>query len=201
MPANPNGDNQPIRGHAAINGILGGLEGILGKVVDLAERAESISKEGSFTSQDGREGRFQVGFNISTAAGANGEREINVQPFGDVQQDRSTGEAAVTEWREPPTDLFEEDDHVLVIIEMPGISDGEATFDVSGDVLTIEATAGEGRAAKRYRKEVLLPRSFDASAATFAANNGVFEVRLAITEAAADENANAEKKNASDEAA
>jgi len=167
-------DRSNPKGREAVEGILGGLEGILGKIADLAEKAESIQKEGSFETNDGREGRYQVGFNISTLGGQTGEREIKVEPFGDVKRDERTGEAEVAETREPPTDVFDEDGYVLVIVEMPGVGDAQATFDIAGDVLTIEANSGR----KRYRKEVLLPSAFAPEQASLSANNGVFEIRL-----------------------
>ena len=105
---------------------------------------------------------------------AAGERTIDVQPFGDVKRDKSTGAAEVAETREPPADVFEESDHVLVIVEMPGIPDDAASFEINGDVLVITAETER----KRYAAEVLLPASFEDSAMTVSANNGVFEVRF-----------------------
>ena len=46
--------------------------------------------------------------------------EIKVEPFGNVTKDKESGRTVVHEVREPLVDVFEEDDHVLVIAEMPG---------------------------------------------------------------------------------
>lgn len=173
-------DKHPLKGKSGVEGILGGLGDILGKIADLAEKAETIKKEGSFSTRDGREGRYQVGFNIRTLSDGTGESRLDVQPFGDVTRDASTGKAEVAETREPPTDVFEESDHVLIVVEMPGISIDDATFAVEGDILTISAEKGP----KRYRKEVLLPRAYEARACAVSANNGVFEVKLSNTQAA-----------------
>ncbi|MEN0021170.1 MAG: Hsp20/alpha crystallin family protein [Planctomycetota bacterium] len=169
------------KGKAAVEGILGGLGDILGKIADLADKAETIQRDGNFQTRDGKDARYQVGFNIRTMADSAGEQQIKVEPFGDVRREPATGEAAVSETREPPTDIFEEDDHVLVVIEMPGISDNDATFDIDGDVLTIEAEHG----SKRYRKELLLPTSFTADDASISSNNGVFEIRLSRSDSEA----------------
>tara|TARA_Y100001933_G_C18877257_1_gene512470 strand:+ start:127 stop:666 length:540 start_codon:yes stop_codon:yes gene_type:complete len=174
-------DKQNLRGRGAVEGILGGLGDILGKISELADKAETIQREGDFQTKDGKEGRFHVGFNIRTMADAAGERSIEVEPFGNVSRDRSTGEASVSERREPPTDVFEEADHVLVVVEMPGIGEADASFTVEGDVLTISAESG----AKRYHKEVLLPRAFDETAMSVNAVNGVFEVKFAISDSEA----------------
>lgn len=157
------------RGRNAVEGILGGLGDILGKITELAERAESMQHQG-----DGRQPRFHVGFNIRTMAGAAGEPTVDIEPFGNVRRDRVSGQASVTERREPPTDVFEEADHVLVVVEMPGVTADDASFTLEGDVLTIAAERG----SKRYAKEVLLPGVFSADRMTVADTNGVFEIRL-----------------------
>ncbi|MEO0512547.1 MAG: Hsp20/alpha crystallin family protein [Planctomycetota bacterium] len=177
-------DSGHLKGRAAVDGILGGLGDIFGKLADLADNAERLqqgqgsTRDGSFQTSDGREGRFQVGFNVRTLADNAGERTIEVEPFGDVTRDRTTGEASVTERREPPTDIFEEPDHVLVVVEMPGIALDQATLTVEGDVLTVTAENGP----KRYYKEVLLPGPFKPADLNITATNGVFEVRLDASE-------------------
>ncbi|MEM1423262.1 MAG: Hsp20/alpha crystallin family protein [Planctomycetota bacterium] len=178
-PTNNNADElrERLKGLSGAGGILSGLGDIIGKISELAEKGEQLKQqEGAFQTKDGKEGRFRVGFNISTlgdkADGSDGS--IKVEPFGDVVRDTATGEATVSETREPPTDVFEETDHVLVIVEMPGVAADDARFELEGDVLTVTADG----AGKNYRKEVLLPTECDASTLTTSANNGVFEVRL-----------------------
>ena len=168
---------EKLKGLSGAGGILSGLGDIIGKISELAEKGEQLKQQqGDFTTKDGKEGRFQVGFNISTLGDkANGsDSNIKVEPFGDVVRDTATGEATVSETREPPTDVFEETDHVLVIVEMPGVSADDARFELEGDVLTVTADG----AGKKYRKEVLLPTECDPSTLTTSANNGVFEVRI-----------------------
>lgn len=167
-----NTDKSKLRGLAAVEGMLGGLGDLLEKLADVAEKAESVEREGSFNTKDGREGRFRVGFNVRTMQDAGGQREIKVEPFGDVQRDEA-GNASVSDVREPPVDVFEEPDGLMVVVEMPGIPEDNATFEVNGDILTVEGENGP----KRYRAEVLLPSPAEA-VARVTSNNGVFEVRL-----------------------
>jgi HSP20 family protein len=79
----------------------------------------------------------------------------------------------VQEVREPVVDLFEEEDHVLVLAEMPGISVGDLKITVEDDLLTISAARGD----KKYRKEVLLPASFTREKTHVTCNNGVVEIK------------------------
>lgn len=170
----PNNNNGP-KGIEAIEGMISGLTGILGKLGDLAEAGEKLQQmqqDGNLKSPSGKPFRIQYGLNIKSASDGTGE--IEIEPFGDVKQDNTTGEATVNEVREPPVDLFEEDDHILVIIEMPGISMEEAQLNLNGDVLQLSASNG----TKQYGKEILLPENIDPASMSTAANNGIFEIRF-----------------------
>jgi HSP20 family protein len=164
-------------GDSGLDQILPGISGlteILGKVADAAERGGAETREGDFRTRDGREGRFRMGFSIRTLAGDEGESRVSVEPFGDVRRDATTGEATVSETREPPADLFDEGDHLLIVVEMPGADERETSIEVAGDVLRIAAPAP----MKRYEKEILLPESFEPSAMSVSSRHGVYEIRL-----------------------
>jgi len=158
-------------------GFLGGLSNLLGTLSELAEKGQELRNTGELKTKDGRDVNFHYGVNVRTL---NGGRDLRVEPFGNIHPQAKQHAAAklaegvVAEVREPLTDLFEEDDHVLVIAEMPGISVEHATFEVAGDILTIAAENGQ----KRYRKEVLLPQAFEHASMKTTCNNGVFELRF-----------------------
>ena len=67
----------------------------------------------------------------------------------------------------------EEEDHVLVLAEMPGVSAEDVKITVEDDLLTISAERGD----KKYRKEVLLPASTTREKTHVTCNNGVVEIR------------------------
>jgi HSP20 family protein len=70
-------------------------------------------------------------------------------------------------------DVLEEEDHVLVLAELPGIGKNDVHLELVDDVLTIAAEQGE----KKYRKEVLLPCSVSKERMQVACNNGVLEIK------------------------
>lgn len=80
----------------------------------------------------------------------------------------------VEEVREPLVDVFDEDDHLLVVAELPGVEATDVGFAVKEDVLELSAARGN----LKYRKEVLLPSTVRARAADSSYRNGVLVLRL-----------------------
>lgn len=158
---------------AGVQGFLGGLSGLLKTISELAERGEELQRQGSFTTPSGRDVNFTYGVKVRTLDDG---RQLRVEPFGNLKQDRRTGQTVVHEVREPVTDVLDEDDRVEVLLEMPGIEKGDVRHELDGDILTVTATRGE----KRYRKEVLLPgqADFNPDAVAVSCNNGVVTVRV-----------------------
>lgn len=153
-----------------LEGLFGGFTDLLEKLGDLAEKGETLRKSGTLNgSSDDVKGVF--GFTVKV--GGLGDKAPTVEPFGNIRKDERTGESVVQEVREPMVDLFEEDDHLLVVSEMPGISATDVKIDVKGDVLTIAAEKGK----KKYRKEVLLPKYYPREKMEVTCNNGILEIK------------------------
>lgn len=168
----PDTDGRGHRQPTGIEGILSGLSTLLGTLGELAEKGEELKKSGGGKTKDGKDFAFHYGVSVRTAEGG---RQVRVEPFGNMPTGTEAKQAPVREVREPLTDIFEEDDHVLVVIEMPGIDRQDAKLELAADVLTISAEKG----SKRYRKELLLPSDgLRMTEESVRCNNGVFEVRL-----------------------
>ena len=110
------------------------------------------------------------GFTVKVGLGGEG---VKIEPFGNIRTDAASGRSAVQEVIEPVVDVFEEQDHTLVVAEMPGIAAEDVHLEVKDDVLTITAE----KAKKKYRKEVLLPDTFPREKMQVSCTNGVLEVR------------------------
>jgi HSP20 family protein len=155
-----------LPGEMNLGGVLRSLGGFVDLVSKLAEQGE-IKRSGEFdTKGDGVRAVYGVSVRLG---GAGGPR---VEPFGNVK----TGEKgpAVAEVREPLIDVFDEEDHLLVIAELPGVEAKNIKFEVRDDVLEISG----GQRDRRYHKEILLPEVVDAKEATSSHHNGVFELKL-----------------------
>ena len=152
---------------------LGGLFKGVGDLVDLAaklkEAGGEIKKEGEIDLSHLKEGMKGVfGFSIKTAVGG----KPVVEPFGNIKK-TPTG-PKVEEEREPITDVFNEKDEVIVMAEMPGVSEDVISVELKGDILEIHAVAKD----RKYRKEVLLPAKVKYDTLERAYKNGILEVRI-----------------------
>jgi HSP20 family protein len=154
-----------------LGGILKGLGDLVEKLGDLKETGEQLSRSGEIHGL-GKEVKGMYGFTVKMGLGDDRPR---VEPFGNIRKDRESGHAVVQEIREPVVDIFEEEGHVLVVAEMPGICVEDVQIAVQDDLLTITAERGD----KKYRKEVLLPGSFVREKMQVACNNGVVEIKCA----------------------
>jgi HSP20 family protein len=152
-----------------LGGMLKGFGDLVEKLGELAKAGEQLSQTGEIHGP-GKEVKGIYGFTVKVGLGDDGPR---VEPFGNIRQDRESGRTVVQEVREPVVDVFEEEDHVLVLAEMPGVSAEDVKIAVEDDLLTISAERGD----KKYRKEVLLPASTTREKTHVTCNNGVVEIR------------------------
>jgi HSP20 family protein len=158
-------------GHA-VDGILSGLTGLMEKLNELAKTGKELRESGEFGSTDGKGFRGVYGFKVRTSLGEDGP---TVEPFGNVHRDREQGYTVTPEVLEPVVDVFEEADHTLVVVEMPGIGMDDVKVEIEHDILTLDAAAH----GKTYHKEVLLPRAYLREELQLSCNNGILEINCA----------------------
>ncbi|ACA59994.1 hypothetical protein Daud_1488 [Candidatus Desulforudis audaxviator MP104C] len=77
------------------------------------------------------------------------------------------------EWEEPPADIFDEGDHLLVILEMPGIEESSIRVDISGNVVSVQAQSR----CMELRRQVDLPCSAK-QVRQQSYRNGILELKL-----------------------
>jgi len=76
--------------------------------------------------------------------------------------------------REPIVDVFEEEDYLRVMAELPGVEENEISLNVEDNTLTISTDTS----AKTYFKEVKLPTPVKKKAVEYTYRNGILEVKL-----------------------
>jgi HSP20 family protein len=149
-----------------LGGVFRSLGGFIDLLSSLSEQGE-ISRSGQV--EDGKE-RVKAVYGFSVRVG--GDKKPHVAQFGNVKSDGPA--AVVEESREPMVDIFDEDEFVLVVAELPGVSAEDISFELKEDILVLTAAHGE----RKYRKELLLPCTVDKAEASSSYRNGVFELKL-----------------------
>ena len=161
-----------VHGSFSLGGLLGGLGGLIEKLGELAEVGEELSRCGELTDKSGKV-RGVYGINVRTALGEHGQTELKVEPFGNVRRD-AAGIAPDQDVREPLLDIHEEDDHVLVLVELPGVTKENIELKVADGQLALSASRGK----TTYRKEVDLPENCSADRMSWDCSNGILQVRF-----------------------
>ena len=147
---------------------FGGLFKGLGNLIDLASRLseEGVEKRGEIRGlPKGAKGVY--GFSIRTLAG-----KPVIESFGNIRE--TAKGPVVEEVREPIVDVFDEEDHILVIAELPGVSEDKIKVEVVGDILSLTASDKD----KKYAKEILLPGKVKPGSVKTFYKNGILEITL-----------------------
>ena len=162
-------EGKPEEIDLGLGNIFKGLSDLVGKLNEISQSGKDLSRTGEFG--DGKQFKGMYGFTVKTGIGG---QETRVEPFGNIRRDARSGKTVVQEVREPVVDIFEEEDHVLLVAEMPGICVEDLRIDLTEDLMTISAERGE----KKYRKELLLPGVFPKEKMQISGNNGVLEIKF-----------------------
>lgn len=166
--------------------ILDGVASILGRLGELAEKGEELRKQAASRGNDGSESKgvfdFSVKFGNAARPGSQGYPQgrpqgsnPSVRPTKKrpAAADPSVPATPVDATRQPCVDLFEEDDHVLCIAEMPGVR--EETVDLS---LVENKLSISGKSSRTTFSAVLELPAGSYESPTFQLNNGILEVNL-----------------------
>jgi HSP20 family protein len=171
----PERKRRETKGEGAFDLGFGGLFKGLGDFLDLlsemVETGEEVTREGEFRIKGlGEQARGVYGFSVRTGLGG----LPRVERFGNIRPTEAG--PVVAEIREPLVDLFDEEQEVVVVAELPGVAEEEIHIRVQDDILSLETT-GE----RKYAKEILLPGTVEATTLRKTYRNGILELRLRKT--------------------
>ena len=148
---------------------FGGIFKGLGNLIDLAAKLNEegvIERRGEIKGLP-RKAQGVYGFSIKTMAG-----KPVIESFGNIRE--TAKGPVVEEVREPIVDVFDEEDHILVIAELPGVSEDKIKIELTGDILNVTASDTD----KKYAKEILLPGKVNPASLKTIYKNGILEIRL-----------------------
>jgi HSP20 family protein len=158
----------PVEVDLGLGGIAKGLGNFVRILSELAQTTGGeIVREREFEGRGSLKGVKGVyGFSVRVADGG----PPQVQTFGNIKQTEKG--ATVEEVREPMVDVFQENDTIQIIAELPGVAADSINLDLQGDVLTICAEEGD----RKYSKELLLPAKVDPASLEKTYRNGILEI-------------------------
>jgi len=159
-------------------GILEGLVTLVEKLSELERRGERLERSGRI---GGSDGKVRGSYDIEVRVGLGDEAAGESPSRRDDGEGKVTRSVPVQPIREPFVDVFEEEAGTVVVAQLPGVPCEEVVLELEEDILLIRADHEE----LRYRKELLLPRSFSQEEMKARCRNGVLEIRLAGEEGAA----------------
>jgi len=147
---------------------FGGLFKGIGNLIDLVSKLseEEVEKTGEIKGLP-KGVRGVYGFSVRTLAG-----KPVIETFGNIRE--TARGPVVEEIREPIVDIFDEKDHILVVAELPGVSEDKIKIEVAGDILNLAASNRD----RKYAKEILLPTKVKAGPVKTSYKNGILEVTL-----------------------
>lgn len=159
-------------GKSALNTFFQGIGGLIDFVSRVDEEAkEEKSETREFTSPSGRtKGVF--GFSVKTGIGGIGERLAT--EFATNERHTPPKRTVVEKEKQLPIDIFDEQDHILVLVELPGVEEKDIHIEVNGDILTFGPTSKQ----QNTTKEVILPQGVDENTLTSRYKNGILEIRI-----------------------
>ena len=76
--------------------------------------------------------------------------------------------------RQPLVDIFEEENHLIVLVELPGVDKEDVHIKVEENTLTISAI----NKTRNYIKKVWLPASIKKDTIKFTYRNGILQIKL-----------------------
>ena len=141
----------------------------LQKWIELASEIENkkgVRKEGEIKGLP-KNLRGAYGINIKTLA----DKSI-VETFGNIKDTHKT--PVEKQIKEPLVDIFDEDKLIVVIAELPGVSEQEINIEIKEQILELTALGKE----RKYSSNIMLPSKVIPSSIKTSHNNEVLKIIL-----------------------
>jgi len=152
--------------HSTFGGLFGGISNLVDLASKLSEKSGELKQEGEI--KLGKEIKGMYGFNIRTVVGGTPK----IETFGNIK--KTPKGPVVEEEREPVVDIFDEEDHILIVAELPGVSENDVNFELKGDILKLSAETGD----RKYSKEILLSSKVQENKIESSYKNGILKIKL-----------------------
>jgi len=95
-----------------------------------------------------------------------------IENFGNKPTQLPTGEAAISEEREPLTDIIEGDEDIAITVEIPGVERDDINLDITRDNLEIKVDTPN----RKYHKNLPLPCDILPKTTKATYKNGILDI-------------------------
>lgn len=162
-------DNIDINLDLGMGGILKGIGDFIETVADMEQKGEKKREESGV--KDLGKGKATYGFSIKL--GDLGEKsKTEFEEFGNIH---NTDEGPVVDdIREPMVDIFDEEDRINIVAEIPGVKKEDIKINLKNNTLILKAVHGE----RKYRKEIPLSASIDSDNISSSYRNGILNISV-----------------------
>ncbi len=138
---------------------------------NLPKELQGLSPE-EITREFMKKGPIMYGFNI----GFGPDGKPIMDSFGNLEKEPISGKRKVRKTREPLVEVNEDQDQIIVIAEMPGVSKEDIELNATNNSITISTE--KIVSGRSYFKEIDLPAAIDSDYAKARYTNGILEVKL-----------------------
>lgn len=152
-----------------VGDLFKGIGNFIDLLSELAEKGEEITRTQEFTGK-GKLKDLKGVYGFSVKLGGLGGPKV--ESFGNIK--KTEAGPTVEEVREPMVDIFEEEDIVQIIAELPGVEENNIKIDLKDDILNIFAEHGN----RKYQKEILLSSKVKPETLTVSYKNGILEIKI-----------------------
>lgn len=147
------------------------FEGILDLIDKLKDSA--LTEDIKEFEIGGRKGVVSSGLNIRTLAGKPDQQEEKVGHRVRKKKKRAEEKPIVEQTREPLVNVYDEQDSISLIVELPSVEEQDINFELQDQVLIISTTG-----SREYKKEIELPAPVDAEKVISSFKNGMLELKF-----------------------
>jgi len=158
--------------------LLSSPEEVRDRLEELREKLKQAGGKEVLSDEEWRRGEMSISGHIKTG-GLLGEREYHIGTAGAPTGGRGRERVSEPpEAIEPPVDIFQEDQQIVVFAEVPGVELEDLELKVGDEVLSLSAKPS---ARRSYQKQIELGSQVDPNSLQATCRNGILEVRLKRT--------------------
>lgn len=155
--------------------LLASPENVKGRMEELREKLKAAGGKEVLSDEEWHQGGARITGHIRTR-GILGEQDFHVGTMGKPKRREAGGPAPrVPEVMEPPVDIFDEEQQVTIVADVPGVNLEDLELKIEGNTFCISTKA---TAPRSYRKELTLEADVEPEGLQATCHNGVLEIHL-----------------------